>query len=156
MASFPNTGVDKSGVPMVKSRKKEWLFMDTSAFIALNDRSDANHEAATGFFTPKNLASLRVIPVTTNFVFAEVYAYFCRFHRVAVMIGESIRTSEVLKYLRVEEADENAAWELAKKYTDKDFSFTDCLSFAVMTRLGCRKAFAFDQHFRQMGFEVFP
>ncbi|MEW6274797.1 MAG: PIN domain-containing protein [Bacillota bacterium] len=141
---------------MVKSRKKEWLFIDTSAFIALYDRSDLNHEAAAGFFTPANISSLRVVPVTTNIVFAEVYAYFCRFHQVAVAIGESIRTSEVLKYLRVEEVDEHLAWELAKKYNDKDFSFTDCLSFAVMSRLGCRKAFAFDQHFRQMGFEVFP
>lgn len=52
--------------------------------------------------------------------------------------------------------DEDLAWEIAKKYKDKDFSYTDCLSFAVMTRLGCRRAFAFDQHFRQMSFLVFP
>jgi len=81
---------EKSGFLMAKSRKKEWLFIDT------------------------------------------------------------------LKYTRVEEKDEHLAWELAKKYTDKDFSFTDCLSFTVMSRLDCRKVFAFDQHFRQMGFEVFP
>ena len=26
----------------------------------------------------------------------------------------------------------------------------------MMSRLGCRKAFAFDSHFRQMGFEMLP
>ncbi|HAG09571.1 MAG TPA: VapC toxin family PIN domain ribonuclease [Desulfotomaculum sp.] len=141
---------------MDRRQKKEWLFIDTSAFIALNDQNDTCHQAAIEFFTPTNILSLGVIPVTTNFVFAEVYAYFCRFHQIAIMIGESIRISKVLKYLRVEEKDEDLAWEIAKKYKDKDFSFTDCLSFAVMIRLGCQKAFAFDRHFRQMGFLVFP
>lgn len=141
---------------MDRRPKKEWLFIDTSAFIALNDQSDTYHQAAIDFFTPANILSLGIIPVTTNFIFAEVYTYFCRFHQVAIMIGESIRTSKVLKYLRVEEKDEELAWEIAKKYKDKDFSYTDCLNFAVMTRLGCQKAFAFDQHFKQMGFLVFP
>jgi predicted nucleic acid-binding protein len=39
---------------------------------------------------------------------------------------------------------------------DKDFSYTDCTSFAVMQLLGLDTAFAFDQHFRQFGFVCLP
>ncbi len=28
--------------------------------------------------------------------------------------------------------------------------------FVIMSRIGCRRAFIFDSHFRQMGFEMLP
>ncbi|NPV79593.1 MAG: PIN domain-containing protein [Firmicutes bacterium] len=137
-------------------RTMDWLFIDTSAFIALHDAGDRYHEAAKGFFTPEQIRSLGVRLITTNFVFAEVYSYFCRNHTDAIAVGEYIRGSRILHYLRAEPADEEAAWQIAKRYHDKDFSFVDCLSFAVMSRIGCDKAFTFDSHFGQMGFKVFP
>lgn len=137
-------------------RSEEWLFIDTSAFIALHDASDRYHKAAKGFFTPDRLRELKVQPVTTNFIFSEVYSYFCRTHADAVTVGTSIRESKVLRYIHADPADEEAAWQLAQKYQDKDFSFVDCLSFVIMSRIGCHKAFAFDSHFRQMGFETLP
>jgi predicted nucleic acid-binding protein len=33
-------------------------------------------------------------------------------------------------------------------------SLVDCSSFSTMRRLGIEKAFAFDNHFRQQGFEL--
>ncbi|MGE5483885.1 MAG: type II toxin-antitoxin system VapC family toxin [Ignavibacteriales bacterium] len=137
-------------------RPVDWLFIDTSAFIALFDASDRHHQAATDFFTPDRIRTLGVHLVTTSFVFAEVYAYFCRDHSHAVSVGKHIRESRILRYIRPGPADEDAAWELAQQYYDKDFSFVDCLSFVVMSKLGCRKAFTFDSHFRQMGFEMLP
>ncbi|SHF68103.1 PIN domain-containing protein [Desulfofundulus australicus DSM 11792] len=44
--------------------------------------------------------------------------------------------------------------EIIKKYRDKDFSFTDATSFAVMYRYGINLAFTFDRHFKQYGFET--
>jgi len=32
-------------------------------------------------------------------------------------------------------------------YRDKDFSFTDCASFAIMKSIGLEVAFTFDRHF---------
>ena len=36
------------------------------------------------------------------------------------------------------------------------FSFTDCVSFVVMWMRGIKEAFAFDEHFNQMGFTRKP
>ncbi len=134
----------------------EWPFIDTSAFIALHDASDRYHEAARAFLTPERLRDLKVRPVTTNFVFAKVYSYFCKSHADAAAVGTYIRESKILPYVRPDSADEEAAWQLAQRYRDKDFSFVDCLSFVVMSRIDCNKAFTFDSHFRQMGFEILP
>ena len=49
-----------------------------------------------------------------------------------------------------------AAWELFVRHDDKDFLFTDCTSFVIMRELGLTDAFAFNEHFAQMGFRVWP
>ena len=41
-----------------------------------------------------------------------------------------------------------------KQYQDKRFSLTDCVSFALMQQRSIGTAFAFDVHFRQMGFRT--
>jgi len=41
-----------------------------------------------------------------------------------------------------------------RKYADKEISFTDCVSFAIMRRVGIRTAFTFDRHFRDAGFQI--
>jgi predicted nucleic acid-binding protein len=45
---------------------------------------------------------------------------------------------------------------LFEQFADQPFSFTDCLSFAVMKHSGLSRAFTFDNHFRVAGFEVWP
>lgn len=42
------------------------------------------------------------------------------------------------------------------RYRDKDFSFTDCTSFAIMRELRLRAALTTDRHFRQAGFDLVP
>lgn len=48
--------------------------------------------------------------------------------------------------------DEDAAKAIIFGQADKDYSFTDALSFIAMERLHIREAFAFDRHFTQYGF----
>lgn len=60
----------------------------------------------------------------------------------------------------VEIVDVNAgcrlkAWEMFKKYEDRELSFADCMSFALMKNMGLHKAFTFDEHLRQLGGEIF-
>ena len=56
--------------------------------------------------------------------------------------------------IRVRAADETRAKQMLFQYTDKDLSFADGLSFAVMERLAIRLAFTFDRDFAQYGFTV--
>jgi predicted nucleic acid-binding protein len=45
------------------------------------------------------------------------------------------------------------AWEIFARFNvAKEWSFTDCTSYAVMKQLGITEVFAFDHHFTQMGF----
>lgn len=59
--------------------------------------------------------------------------------------------SPIAAVYHVSRADVAAAWAVFRKFADKDWSFTDCVSKVVMERLGLTSAFAFDQHFRQFG-----
>ena len=125
------------------------IFIDTSAIIAARDARDANHEAAIEYLREATADRRRF--VVTNFVFAEVHAYFCRDHKVAIALGELLLSDPLFDYVRVAAAEEREAWEAAKRYGDKGFSFVDCMSFVVMQRRKVREAFAFDDHFRQYG-----
>ncbi len=130
----------------------ESVFYDTSAWIALYDRDDAEHEVAAA--RHQDVFRERRLIVTSNLVFAETHAYFSRFHREAVKIGETIRESKVISYQRVTIEDEEKAWTIIKKYKDKDFSFCDATSFAIIQRLEIPLALSFDHHFRQYGISL--
>lgn len=142
---------------MIRSfTRRDEIFIDTSAFISLRDTKDINHKKAKDF--RDELRKNKINLFTTNFIFDEVYTYFCKFHDVAVEMGELIRNSPgIIIYNRITADDENRAWELAKKYKDKTFSFTDCTSFVFCERVGLEDVFAFDEHFDQYGkFNVLP
>jgi len=47
--------------------------------------------------------------------------------------------------------DITETWETFKRFSDKDWSFTDCSSKVVMEKFGINYAFAFDGHFKQFG-----
>ncbi len=62
--------------------------------------------------------------------------------------------SKQFKVDNIAELVKDNAKEIFKKYTDKDYSFTDCISFAHMKTNGIKKVFTFDEHFKHFGFEL--
>ena len=128
------------------------IFVDTSAFIALLDpRNDCHVQAV---HIEQSLSSQPVRLVTTNFVLDETYTGLRGKiqHTAILRFRDSVRQSRRLSVVRITEALEDQAWEIFARYEDKDFSFTDCTSFAVMQQLGITTVFAFDEHFEQFGF----
>ncbi len=130
------------------------IFVDSSAWIALNSKRDQFHNKAVD--TNKELLQKRHHYVTTNFVLDETYtALLMKIgHFAAVDFGERIRSSQVVQVIHITPDIEESAWELFKQYSDKEFSFTDCTSFEVMRRMNLTKAFTNDHHFEQIGFNI--
>lgn len=131
------------------------IFLDTSAFYAMEVKSDVNHDRATAV-KAEIAKNMHGVPVTTNYVIAEAITLlrFKSSHSSAVAFGEKIRSSKILKIIRVGDETENTAWEMFKELSDKNLSFVDCTSFAIMEEMGIPKAFAFDDHFAQAGFNT--
>ncbi len=73
---------------------------------------------------------------------------------MAVRIGGDFWASRVCEPVWTKTEDVEAAWAVFTAFNDKQWSFTDCVSYAVMKRLGITSAIAFDEHFKQFGFAV--
>ena len=129
------------------------IFIDTSAYFALADEEDKNHQAASGKL--QQLIRERASFTTTNIVIAETHTLTLKRigYKTALEVIERIYSSQIRIY-RIREADEKKALDIIRKYTDKDFPFVDALSFAVMEKLHITQAFTFDKHFTQYGFTL--
>ncbi len=131
-----------------------FIFVDTSAWYALADTSDAHHPAATQF-----IHTLTTPLVTSTYILDETVTLLRSHlgHAMARSFGERLRQEQIALLLRITEPDEQRAWDIFVRYDDKEFSFTDCTSFALMERLHFDTVFAFDEDFRQYGqFVVVP
>jgi len=132
------------------------VFVDTSAFVALRNRSEREHEAARVALS--RLVSERARLFTSNLVFAETYtALLVRVGRAeAIEWGRHFRTGVAIERIRVDESIEEDAWALLESHGDKRWSYVDATSFALIEREGVQDAFAFDNHFAQRGLAVVP
>jgi len=132
------------------------VFVDTSAFVALRNESEAEHERAR-----KALASLiaeGAALFTSNYVFAETYtALMVRVGRgEAIEWGRRFRAGGAIDLVRLDRPAEEKAWEILERHGDKRWSYVDATSFALIERDGGAEAFAFDAHFSQRGLRVLP
>ena len=130
------------------------VFVDTSAYIALAKADDANHTEAVAIF--KTLRQQRAQLVTTNYMAAETHALLLRYfgYPSARKYLQDLDKSRVTVLVHAEEEDEAKARAIIYRYTDKDFSLADAISFAVIGRLKISQAFTFDRHFEQYGVKV--
>jgi predicted nucleic acid-binding protein len=129
------------------------LFIDSSAFFAEVSAKDPNHREAARL---RQLATRRrLLAFTSNFVVAEAHALiFARLGRRTAVAFLGEMDAQGSSVIRASEEDEAEARQIIYRYTDKTFSLTDAISFAIMRRLGIQMAFAFDRDFAQFGFEV--
>jgi uncharacterized protein len=126
------------------------VFVDTGGFYASLNRRDAYHREAVRLFRRAQREHWFLCP--TNFVLAESHALIlARMGRNrAWNFLQAIITGST-NVIRAEEADERRARAIIEQYQDKEFSYCDAVSFAIMERLDIREAVAFDDHFRQYG-----
>jgi predicted nucleic acid-binding protein len=85
------------------------IFVDTSVWYALLDKTDSLHDNAVEFFQ-----SLAHPVVTTNYIVDETVTLAKNRlgHRVAVEIGEKLWNEEAATLIYVTTSDEKKAWEI--------------------------------------------
>ncbi len=126
------------------------VFVDPGGFYAALNRRDTHHRNAARLF--RRAQREQWFLFTTNFVLAESHALIlARLGRHRAWDFLQAITTGRSNVIRAEEADERRAKEIIEHYHDKDFSYCDAVSFAVMERLDIQEAIAFDEHFRQYG-----
>jgi predicted nucleic acid-binding protein len=126
------------------------IFVDTSYYIARAMPRDQWHAA-----------SIRVVKpgmtfCTSSMVLNEVISLMqCRgYLSPALTFLERVRQSEDLQIVYPDAALQSEAWDLFGRWAGAGANAVDCVSFAIMRRLGIRKAFTFDRHFHSAGFET--
>ena len=135
------------------------LFVDTGAWIALNNTKDNHHKNAVN--ANRDFLDSGYFYVTSDYVLDETYTLLRSDvgHKRAVEFGNEmtgLQKKGKINIVHINQVVHEKAWEIFEKYSDKDFSFTDCTSFIVMELLRINEAFSFDKHFDQYGFIKLP
>jgi predicted nucleic acid-binding protein len=129
-------------------------FVDTSFWVALFFARDAHHSDARELWRHRqqNL-------VTTNHVLGETWTFLVRRrgHADAVRAVDALTGSPGTTVMTVAGDDEASAWQWLRRHDEREYSFVDATSFAVMRRRRLTDALAFDGDFSAAGFvEVRP
>ncbi len=130
------------------------VFVDSGAWLALADRRDKYHAAATAVY-PQLLHQFPRL-VTTNLVVAESFNLIRRRlgYEPGIRFLRSLRQSPRLTWVYANEPLELEAETILQEYADQDFSLVDAVSFAFMRQQEIAHVFGFDHHFQVMGFTL--
>jgi predicted nucleic acid-binding protein len=125
------------------------IFADTSFYVALVNARDVQHPLAQDFSR-----TFRGIVVTTDFVLVELGNWLSRSgdRGVFVRLLEQLQGDPNILIHPAHHDLFQQGFALFKHRPDKDWSFTDCISFVVMQSQGLTEALTADHHFEQAGF----
>lgn len=119
--------------------------------MALRNRRDRHHETATGLLARHDGTPL----VTSSQIRGETWAYLRRKagHAAAVSFLDALESSPRIKVLRIEAKHEETALDWLRRHDERNYSFVDATSFALMRSLKIQAALAFDGDFTAAGFQ---
>jgi uncharacterized protein len=123
------------------------VLWDSSAILALLDADDADHLRAVTI--ARQIASEQRPSFITNYIEAEAHALLVR--KLGRVIAREWLLTGGLTVVRALPDEEQRAKEILARYTDKDWTLCDAVSFALLDSRRIRRAFTFDHHFQQFG-----
>jgi uncharacterized protein len=126
------------------------IFVDTSFWVANQNRRDQHHAAAGQLLLM--LGNDRL--VTTNYVRGETWTFLRRRsgHAVATDFLDLIDGTARVTVITVAPTVEDEALRWLRQHDERVYSFVDATSFAVMRELRIGRALAFDDDFTVAGF----
>jgi len=127
------------------------VFADTFFFLAVLNRRDPAHEKALQSYDD---ASLHF--VTTEWVLSEVAnaSSAPAMRRGFKRLFDLLERDTLVQIIPASHDSFRRGLELYFNRPDKEWSFTDCASFGVMTEEGIEQALTGDHHFEQAGFRT--
>ncbi len=130
------------------------VFIDTSAWIALVNKSDKLHQKSIE--VQKKLTDESYELITSDYIIVEIANGLSKmkYRDTAIQLVNSILTSSDVELIRINDDLFYKSWELFSLRNDKERGFTDCSSFIVMNEYRINEAFTADNHFKQAGFIV--
>lgn len=128
------------------------IFIDTSAFYALMDRSDTHHEKAKNLwiFLLEEESHLH----TTNYIIIETLALLqsrLGFEAANLFAGDIL---ELVDFIWIDKPQHNLAYELWLSLGRRKVSLVDCVSFTAMRHHKIEHIFGFDRHFEEQGYKL--
>jgi predicted nucleic acid-binding protein len=127
------------------------VFADTSYFLAFLGPKDQHHERALAW-----TRVLRAPVVTTEYVVVEVGNMLTRGADRSLFMDfyDEVRRAGQLELIPASTDLMDRGAEMFAGRTDKEWSLTDCISFAVMSQRGISDALSADRDFEQAGFRA--
>jgi hypothetical protein len=126
------------------------IFVDTSYYIARMMPREQWHRASIRAVKPGMIFFTSSLVINETISLLQSRGYFSA---ALTFLGRARRNEEV-QIVHPDPVLQAEAWELSGRWGSAGANAVDCVSFAMMARLGIRKAFAFDAHFRTAGFET--
>lgn len=132
------------------------VFVDTGGWMACADRADPAHRSCSR--ARDEVLEAGHTLMTSDFVVDETLTLI----RVRLGLGAAdawwhqIDGSARLRWERVDSDRFERARHLFFQYRDKDVSFTDCTSMAIMRELKLTTVLTTDRHFHQAGLSTLP
>jgi predicted nucleic acid-binding protein len=130
------------------------IYVDTSAFFAIVNTEDPDHESAMETWAQLIGADEKLM--CNNYVLVESIALI---QRRVNMESVSILHNDIIPFMEIEWLDEslhNAIVKLVLTTNRRKLSLVDLSSFDTMRRHKINTAFTFDNHFREQGFDIIP
>jgi len=133
------------------------IFVDASAWYALEVEDDENHASALALMEELRRGRYGAL-VTSDYVLDETITLLrMRWGaEQSVRFADKVLRSRSVNVVWVDRSVFEEALKLLRERPDRRWSFTDCTSFVIMTQLGVKEAFTFDRNFEQAGFTGLP
>lgn len=130
------------------------VFVDTSYLVAILDSRDSHHKEAVGLAS--ELDQTACVMVATDGILIELGNYFSRgaLRFAAIAWIDAIRAHEKWDVLPLNRELVLAGEARYRRFADKSWSLTDCISMEAMRRSRVRDVATTDRHFEQAGFRV--
>ncbi len=128
------------------------VFLDAAYLIALAQPGDEFHARALELAVAVETRRVRV--VTNRAVLLEVGGALAkrRYRAAAMRLLTPLENAPTVTITPLTEDLARLGWAMFRQRPDKEWSWTDCISFVVMEERRLRQALTTDEHFQQAGF----